>query len=49
MKTDKSIGKLGLKLKADIIQEPVPADTICIEAELFQYNRVGKAEDTVIA
>ncbi|WP_088189262.1 hypothetical protein [Desulfosporosinus sp. FKA] len=49
MKTDKPIGKLGLKLKADIIQEPMPANTVTIEAELFHYSRIGKADDIVIA
>mgnify|MGYP001317660904 FL=1 len=29
----------GLKLKAAVIQEPVPADTVTIEAEIFQYTR----------
>lgn len=29
----------GLKLKAAVIQEPVPAGTVTIEAEIFQYTR----------
>lgn len=32
-------GMLGLKLKAAVIQEPVPADAVAIEAEIFQYIR----------
>ncbi|AFQ44276.1 hypothetical protein [Desulfosporosinus meridiei] len=49
MKTDEPIGKLGMKLKAAMIQEPMMANTVNIEAELFQYSQIGKAEDIVIA
>lgn len=35
--TDQPTGILGLKLKAAVIQEPVPGNTLSIEAELFQY------------
>ncbi|AET68616.1 hypothetical protein Desor_3097 [Desulfosporosinus orientis DSM 765] len=49
MKTDEPMGKLGLKLKADIIQEPMTANTVSIEAELFQYSQVDKSDDIVIA
>mgnify|MGYP000888619269 CR=1 FL=1 len=34
---EQSVGIMGLKLKAAVIQEPVSADTKTIEAELFQY------------
>ncbi len=37
LRTDQPAGILGLKLKAAVIQEPVPANTNSIEAELFQY------------
>lgn len=49
MKPDEPTGKLGLKLKAAIIQEPMAANTVNIEAELFQYNQMGKSDDIVIA
>lgn len=49
LKTDEPIGKLGLKLKGDIIQEPMPANTVSIEAELFHYIQIGKEDDIVIA
>lgn len=39
IRPDQPTGFLGLKLKAAIIQEPVPKDTETIEAELFQYSR----------
>jgi hypothetical protein len=41
-------GILGLKLKAAIIQEPVPADTVSIEAELFQYTHTTTGGDIVL-
>ncbi|EHQ89844.1 hypothetical protein [Desulfosporosinus youngiae] len=49
MKTEESMGKLGFKLKGDIIQEPMPANTVSIEAELFHYSQIGKADDILIA
>jgi len=45
---DEPTGKLGLQLKAANIQEPMAANTINIEAELFQYYQMGKADDSVI-
>ena len=39
LRPDQPTGISGLKLKAAVIQEPVPADTNIIEAELFQYTR----------
>ncbi len=48
MSAEKSTGILGMKLKAAIIQEPVPADTISIEAELFQYYKTMTPDDIVI-
>ncbi|SDH65284.1 hypothetical protein [Desulfosporosinus hippei] len=48
MKSDEPIGKLGLKLKAAMIQEPMMANTVNIEAELFHYSQTGKAKDIVI-
>ncbi|MDR3601662.1 MAG: hypothetical protein P4L49_14475 [Desulfosporosinus sp.] len=48
MKPDKPTGKLGLKLKAAIIQEPMAVNTVNIEAELFQYNQICKSDDIVI-
>lgn len=49
MKSDEPIGKLGLKLKAAIIQEPMMANIVNIEAELFHYSQIGKSKDIVIA
>ncbi|MCB8817668.1 hypothetical protein [Desulfosporosinus shakirovi] len=49
MKPDEPMGKLGLKLKAAMIQEPMMANTVNIEAELFHYSQTGKAEDIVLA
>ncbi|MCO1600183.1 hypothetical protein [Desulfosporosinus nitroreducens] len=43
------MGKLGLKLKAAIIQEPMRANTVNIEAELFHYSQIGKSDDIMIA
>ncbi|WP_313341026.1 hypothetical protein [Sedimentibacter sp.] len=48
MSTEKPTGILGMKLKAAIIQEPVSADTVRIEAELFQYNKTVTPDDIVI-
>lgn len=41
-------GILGLKLKAAIVQEPVPPDTVSIEAELFQYFHTTTGDDVVL-
>lgn len=46
--TDKKTGVLGLKLKAAIIQEPVPAGTTKIEAELFQYYKTTTPDDIIL-
>ena len=48
IKPDEPTGELGMKLKAAVIQEPVAANTASLEAELFQYHRIGKPEDIVI-
>ena len=48
MSPDEPAGKLGLKLKAAIIPEPVAPDTNSIEAELFRYTQTGKAYDIMI-
>jgi hypothetical protein len=45
--SDQPTGILGVKLKADIIQEPVPANTVSIEAELFQYIHTATGGDIV--
>lgn len=45
MGPDKPIGKQGLKLKSGLIHVPFSADTVQIEAELFQYSRMIKADD----
>ena len=45
MGPDKPIGKQGLKLKSCLIHEPFSADTVHIEAELFHYSRMIKADD----
>jgi hypothetical protein len=45
---DQPTGILGVKLKVDIIQEPVPANTISIEAELFQYIHTTTGGDIVL-
>ena len=49
MKSDEPTGKLGLKLKSAIIQEPMAANTVSIEAELFAYNQISRSDDIVIA
>lgn len=48
MKPDEPMGKLGLRLKAAIIMEPMSPNTVNIETELFQYNQIGKSDDIVI-
>lgn len=48
MKPDEQMGKLGMKLKAAVIQEPLEPDTSSIEAELFQYFKVYRQDDIVI-
>ncbi|TGE37106.1 hypothetical protein E4K67_14500 [Desulfosporosinus fructosivorans] len=45
---DQPTGILGLKLKAAIIQEPVPANTVSIETELFQYQHTTTGGDIVL-
>ena len=47
VRPDQPTGILGLKLKSTIIQEPVLAETLEIEAELFQYNHIINGEDIV--
>lgn len=49
MSPDEPLGKLGLKLRAAVIQEPIAPNTASIEAELFQYHQMGNANDIVIA
>lgn len=41
-------GVLGFKLKASVIQEPVPANTVKIDAELFQYHRIITRDDILL-
>lgn len=41
-------GILGLKLKAAIVQDPVTANTVSIEAELFQYFHTTTGDDIVL-
>jgi hypothetical protein len=48
LKPDQETGSLGLKLKAAVIQQPVPGDTISIEAELFQYFHTTTGSDIVL-
>lgn len=45
---DQPTGILGLKLKAAVIQEPVPANTSTIEAELFQYIHTTTCDDILL-
>jgi hypothetical protein len=45
---DQTTGFLGLKLKAACIQEPVPADTVQIEVELFQYHQASNTYEAVM-
>jgi len=49
MSPDETTGKLGLKLKAAVIPEPIAPNTTSIEAELFQYHQTSKSNDIVIA
>jgi hypothetical protein len=44
---EESTGILGLKLKMAIIQEAVVANTVSIEAELFQYHYTTTGRDIV--
>ncbi len=46
--TEKATGILGMKLKAAIIQEPVPANTVIIKAELFQYYKTTTPDDIIL-
>ena len=46
--TDQPVGIKGLKLKAAVIEEPVPWDTLSIEAELFQYVHTAAGGDIVL-
>lgn len=48
MSAENTTGILGMKLKAAIIQEPVPANTVSIEAELFQYYKTVTPDDIII-
>lgn len=48
VKPDQPAGILGLKLKAALIQEPVPPDTKTIEAELFQYIFTVTGKDVIL-
>lgn len=48
IRPDQPTGILGLKLKAIAIQEPVPANTGVIEAELFQYTRIISGGDIIL-
>nr|WP_312579933.1 hypothetical protein [Sedimentibacter sp.] len=43
--TEKTTGILGMKLKTAIIQEPVPANTAIVEAEVFQYYKTTTPAD----
>jgi hypothetical protein len=45
---DKPTGVLGKKLKTAIIQEPVLADTVSIEAELFNYYKTTTLDDIIL-
>lgn len=45
---DEKTGKLGMKLKAAIIQEPVSVNTEYIEAELFQYHKTTIHDDIIL-
>jgi len=48
VRPDQPTGILGLKLKAAIIQEPVPANTVSIETELFQYQHTTTGDNIVL-
>lgn len=45
VRPDQPTGSLGLKLKVDIIQEPVLPNTKSIEIELFQYTQITTRDD----
>ena len=46
--TDQKLGVSGLKLKIALIQEPVPADTRSIDAELFFFQRPEHRPDVTL-
>ena len=48
IRPDKSEGILGFRLKAAVIQEPVPVNTVAVEAELFQYIHTTAGRDIVL-
>jgi len=48
VRPDQPTGILGLKLKAAVIQEPVPPNTTSIEAELFQYIDTTTGRDILL-
>lgn len=48
IKPDQPSGILGFKLKAAVIQDPVPPNTRKIEAELFQYIRTVTNDDIIL-
>jgi hypothetical protein len=48
MKPDEPTGKLGMKLKSAVIQDPLTPDTTSIEAELFQYIQGFRPEDIIM-
>lgn len=48
LKSDQPTGKLGLKLKCALIQEPFSADTKEIAAELFSYYQPFQREDIIL-
>ncbi|NLY71096.1 MAG: hypothetical protein GX076_05380 [Clostridiales bacterium] len=48
IRPDKPRGILGLKLKAAVIQEPIPANTSKIEAELFQCIFTTSGDDILL-
>lgn len=48
MSPDEPTGKLGLKLNAAVIPEPIAPDAASVEAELFRYHRTAKLDDIVM-
>lgn len=48
IRPDQPTGTLGLRLRAALIQEPFPANTNTIEAELFQYIHTTTRDDIVL-
>lgn len=42
------IGKLGFRLRASIIEQPVLQDTVMIQAELFQYSYLQNTKDIIL-